>query len=55
MDTKGGILCIYGLKKSLIIHWWVAKFNLKMAFVNILARGELSEDLFVVGYINKEK
>lgn len=43
------------LKKSQITHWWVAKSNLKMAFVNILSGEELSEDLLVVGYLNREK
>lgn len=43
------------LKKSLITHWWVAKSNLKMAFVNILSGEELGEDLLVVGYLNREK
>ena len=43
------------LKKSIITHWWVAKSNSKMAFVNILSGEELSEDLLVVGYFNKER
>lgn len=43
------------LKKSQITHWWVAKSNLKMAFVNILSGKELSKDLLVVGYLNQEK
>ena len=43
------------LKKSLITHWWVAKSDLKMAFVNILSGEELSENLLVVGCLNKEK
>lgn len=43
------------LKKSQITDWWVAKSNLKMAFVNILSGEPLSEDLLVVGYSDREK
>lgn len=43
------------LKKSQITDWWVAESNLKMAFVNILSEKPLSENLLVVGYLDKEK
>lgn len=43
------------LKKSQITDWWVAKSNLKMAFVNILSGEPLSENLLIVGYLNREK
>lgn len=43
------------LKKSQITDWWVAKSNLKMAFVNILSQDPLSDDLFVIGYLDREK
>ena len=43
-----------GLKKSKIKDWWVAKSNNKMAFVNILEGGQLSDDLLIVGYLDKE-
>ncbi len=43
------------LKRSQITDWWIAKNNLKMAFVNILSGEPLSEDLLVVGYFNKEE
>lgn len=43
------------LKKSQITDWWVAKSNLKMAFVNILSGEPLSENLLVVGYLDIEK
>ena len=45
----------FKLKKSQITHWWVAKSNSKMAFVNILSEAPLSEDLIVVGYLDIEK
>lgn len=45
----------FNLKKSQITHWWVAQYNLKMAFVNILSEDPLSEDLLVVGYLDIEK
>lgn len=41
-------------KKSQITHWWVAESNLKMAFVNILSGEPLSENLLVVGYLDRE-
>lgn len=43
------------LKKSQITDWWVAKSNLKMAFVNILSGKPLNENLLVVGYLDREK
>lgn len=43
------------LKKSQITDWWVAKSNLKMAFVNILSGEPLSENLLVVGYLDRDK
>lgn len=43
-------------KKSQITDWWVAESNLKMAFVNILyGEQPLSENLLVVGYLDREK
>lgn len=42
-------------KKSLITDWWVAESNLKMAFVNILSGEPLSENLLIVGYLNRKK
>lgn len=43
-------------KKSQITDWWVAESNLKMAFVNILSGEQpLSENLLVVGYLDREK
>ena len=43
------------LKKSQIKDWWVAKSNLKMAFVNILSGEPLGDKLLVVGYLDREK
>lgn len=43
------------LKKSQITDWWVAESNLKLAFVDILSEQCLKENLFVVGYLDKEK
>ena len=44
------------LKKSQITHWWVAKSNLKMAFVNILSGVDaLNQELLVVGYLDRDK
>ena len=43
------------LKKSKITDWWVAIPKSKMAFINILSRENLSQDLLVVGYLDKEK
>lgn len=43
------------LKKSKITHWWVAKPKSKMAFINILSRENLNEDLLVVGYLDIDK
>lgn len=43
------------LKKSKITDWWVAKPKSKLAFINILSRENLSQDLLVVGYLDKDK
>lgn len=43
------------LKKSKITDWWVAKPKSKMAFINILSSENLSQDLLVVGYLDKGK
>lgn len=45
----------FHLKESRISDWWVAKSNHKMAFVNILSGGPLSEDLLVVGYLDGQE
>ncbi len=45
----------FKLKKSQITHWWVAESNSKMAFVNILSKKHLSDNLLVVGYLDVEK
>lgn len=42
------------LKKPKITHWWVAQKNLKMAFVNILSGESISENLLIVGYLDKD-
>lgn len=42
-------------KKSRITHWWVAQTNFKMAFVNILSGESTSENLLIVGYLDKDK
>ena len=43
------------LKKSKITDWWIAKPKSKMAFINILSSENLSQDLLVVGYLDKGK
>ena len=43
-----------GLKRSKIKDWWVAKSNNKIAFVDILGGGQISDDLLIVGYLDKE-
>ena len=44
-------------KKSKITDWWVARSNLKMAFVNILSGKpiDVNDNLLVVGYLDKDK
>lgn len=43
------------LKKSKITDWWIAKSNHKMAFVNILSGESFDGNLYVVGYLDKDK
>lgn len=46
---------ITGLKKSKITDWWIAKSSNKMSFFNIFEDTQLTDDLLVVGYLDKEK
>lgn len=43
------------LKKSQIIHWWVAEQSSKLSFANIFEEKALSKKLIVVGYYGEEK
>lgn len=43
------------LKKSQITDWWIADDKSKMAFINIFSGEPLSENLLVVGYLDKDK
>lgn len=43
------------LKKSKLTRWWVCDSKTKMAFVNILSKENLTDNLLVIGYLNESK